>query len=228
MNFCTTLRSLSAPIYVSNNDKCLINFDLDLWSSHTFSKAVLHLSCHLDSSAEITKNGSVNASSELCPLIPPNLGKSSVCNKKIFKKYAFSFLQNQLSLSSVCKDMPFNFFRIMLSSALTISDQMLWGCILAFLQNLKAYDTCFENEYNLNCQEKSKVCRFISKRRMTSLVHSSILRQIWLNCKTLCLVFIWRLFQFSHFCSRISNFFRPEHHWRDLSSRNVHLVHQNC
>jgi hypothetical protein len=39
----------------------------------------------------------------------------------------------------------------------------------------------------------------------------------------LCLVFIRLLFHiFSDF-----QLFRPEHHWRDLSSRNAHLVHQN-
>jgi hypothetical protein len=40
-------------------------------------------------------------------------------------------------------------------------------------------------------------CKFISKRRIISLRHSSILRQIWLNFTALCLVFIRRLFQFS-------------------------------
>jgi hypothetical protein len=54
-------------------------------------------------------------------------------------------------------------------------------------------------EYELNCQEKSKFCKFISKRGIISLRHSSILRKIWLNFMALCLVFIRRLFQFSHF-----------------------------
>jgi hypothetical protein len=31
-----------------------------------------------------------------------------------------------------------------------------------------------------------------------------------------------------HIFSLNYQLFRPEHHWRDLSSRNVHLVHQNC
>jgi hypothetical protein len=57
--------------------------------------------------------------------------------------------------------------------------------------------------------------------------HSSILRRIWLNFMALCLVFIRRLFQFSHFFPDFQPF-RPEHHWRDLSSRNAHLVHQKC
>jgi hypothetical protein len=37
-------------------------------------------------------------------------------------------------------------------------------------------------------------------------IASSILRQIWLKFMALCLVFIRRLFQFSHFFFRISNF----------------------
>jgi hypothetical protein len=60
-------------------------------------------------------------------------------------------------------------------------------------------------KYELNCQEKSKF-EFISKRRIISLRHSSILPRIWLNFMALCLVFTRRLFQFSHFF-RISNFF---------------------
>jgi hypothetical protein len=43
----------------------------------------------------------------------------------------------------------------------------------------------------------------------------------------LCLVFIRQLFQFSHLFFG-NQLFRPEHHWRDLSSQNAHLVHQNC
>jgi hypothetical protein len=43
------------------------------------------------------------------------------------------------------------------------------------------------------------------------------------------LKFIWRLLQFSHlFFFSDFQLFRPEHHWRDWSSRNSHLVHQNC
>jgi uncharacterized protein YqcC (DUF446 family) len=33
---------------------------------------------------------------------------------------------------------------------------------------------------------------------------------------------------FHIFVFRISNFFQHEHHWRGLSSRNVHMMHQNC
>jgi hypothetical protein len=62
-------------------------------------------------------------------------------------------------------------------------------------------------EYELNCEEKSIFCKFISKRRIIFLKHSSILRRIWLNFMALCLVFIPQLFQFSHFFFRISNFF---------------------
>jgi hypothetical protein len=46
-----------------------------------------------------------------------------------------------------------------------------------------------------------------SKRMIISLRHTSILRRIWLNFMAPCLVFIRRLFQFSHFFFRISNFF---------------------
>jgi hypothetical protein len=87
----------------------------------------------------------------------------------------------------------------------------------------KYFGTCFKIQIWID----SKFCKFISKRKIISLMHSSILRRIWLNFMALCLVFIRRLFQFSHFFSDFQ-LFRPEHHWRDLSSRNVHLVHQNC
>jgi hypothetical protein len=60
---------------------------------------------------------------------------------------------------------------------------------------------------NWTVKKKEKFCKFISKLRIISLRHSSILRQIWLNFMALCLVFIRRLFQFSHFLFRISNFF---------------------
>jgi hypothetical protein len=57
--------------------------------------------------------------------------------------------------------------------------------------------------------------------------NSSKLRLIWLN-------FIAPFFGFHP--TALSDFtffpdfqlFRPEHHWRDLSSRNAHLEHQNC
>jgi hypothetical protein len=58
-------------------------------------------------------------------------------------------------------------------------------------------------------------------------MHSSILRQICLSfIAQYSGAFVLALLQFSHFF-RVSNFFRPEYHWRDLISRNVHLVHQN-
>jgi hypothetical protein len=65
------------------------------------------------------------------------------------------------------------------------------------------------------------------ERRTISLRHSSILRRIWLNFMALCLVFIRRLFHRIHFFSSDFQLFRTEHHWRDLSSPNAHLVHQN-
>jgi hypothetical protein len=43
----------------------------------------------------------------------------------------------------------------------------------------------------------------------------------------LCLVFIGSFVVFTFFLFLISIFFRPEHHQRELISRNVHLVHQN-
>jgi hypothetical protein len=62
-------------------------------------------------------------------------------------------------------------------------------------------------EYELNFQETSKFCKFISKQRIISLKHSSIVQQIWLRFVALCFVFIRLLFQFSSFILRISNFF---------------------
>jgi hypothetical protein len=64
---------------------------------------------------------------------------------------------------------------------------------------VKYFGTCLKYEYELNYQEKSKFSKFISKQRIISLMHSSILRRIWLNFMALCLVFIRRLFQF-HLC----------------------------
>jgi hypothetical protein len=55
-------------------------------------------------------------------------------------------------------------------------------------------------------------------------MHSSILRRIWLNFMAQYLVFSAHI-QFSFFFSDFQ-LFRPEYHWRDLSSRNAHLVHQ--
>jgi hypothetical protein len=72
----------------------------------------------------------------------------------------------------------------------------------------KYFGTCFKIRiYRLNCQEKSKLCKFISKRRIVSLRHTSILRRIWLNFMALYLVFIRRLFQFSHFFFGFPTFF---------------------
>jgi hypothetical protein len=72
-------------------------------------------------------------------------------------------------------------------------------------------------EHELNCQKKSKFYKFILKRRIISLRHSFILRRIWLNFMALCLIsdgsFSFHIY-FSDF-----QLFRPEHHWRDLSSR---------
>jgi hypothetical protein len=39
--------------------------------------------------------------------------------------------------------------------------------------------------------------------------------------------YIWFLSALSHFLFGFPAF-KPEHHWRDLISRNAHLVHQNC
>jgi hypothetical protein len=54
----------------------------------------------------------------------------------------------------------------------------------------------------LNCQEQSKFCKFISKRRIISIKDNSILRRISLN-----FIALRRLFQFSQFFPRISKFF---------------------
>jgi hypothetical protein len=58
-------------------------------------------------------------------------------------------------------------------------------------------------------------------------MHSSILRRIWLSFMAQCLVFSAHT-QLSHFFFPDSQLFRPDYHWRNLSSRNAHLVHQNC
>ena len=69
----------------------------------------------------------------------------------------------------------------------------------------KYSSTCFKYENELNCQENSKFCKFISKRRIISLRHSSI----WLNFKALCLICIRRLFQFSYYFGGDFQLFRP-------------------
>jgi hypothetical protein len=56
-------------------------------------------------------------------------------------------------------------------------------------------------------------------------MHSSILQRIWLNFMAQYLVFS-ALIEFSLFFPDFQ-LFRPKYHWRDLSSRNAHLVHQN-
>jgi hypothetical protein len=74
------------------------------------------------------------------------------------------------------------------------------------------------------CQDKNKFYKFISKWMIISFIHSSILRRIWLSFMAQYLVFS-ALIQFSQSDFQL---FRPEYHWRDLSSRNAHLVHQIC
>jgi hypothetical protein len=92
-----------------------------------------------------------------------------------------------------------------MSKLLLVNCQSWW---VSTAQLLSTSVLALKYEYELNGQKKKKrkFCEFISKRRIISLRHSSILRWIWLNFKALCLVFIRRLFQFSHFF-RISNFF---------------------
>jgi hypothetical protein len=80
---------------------------------------------------------------------------------------------------------------------------------------------------NWTVKKKVNFVNVSKKRRIISLRHSSILRRILLNFMALRFVFIRQLLQFSHFFSDFQ-LFRPEHHWRDLSSQNAHLVHQNC
>jgi hypothetical protein len=93
----------------------------------------------------------------------------------------------------------------------------------------KYFGTCCEIRIRIELLRKKRTfCRFIWKRRIISQSHSSILRRIWLNFMTLCLVFIRQLFQFSQGFFSDFQLFRPEQHWSDLSSRNAHLVHQNC
>jgi hypothetical protein len=65
--------------------------------------------------------------------------------------------------------------------------------------------------YELNCQVQIKFYKFISKQRIISLEHISILRQIWLNFVVLC---FWL---FPHFTiltiRRISEMFALSHRW---------------
>jgi hypothetical protein len=76
---------------------------------------------------------------------------------------------------------------------------MIFSCISPIA---KYFGTCFKIRIWIKV-----ICKFNSKRRIISLRHSSILRRFWLNFMPLCLVFIRRLFQFSQFVFRISNFF---------------------
>jgi hypothetical protein len=78
---------------------------------------------------------------------------------------------------------------------------VFWPPRVSIVQMLSTSVLALKYGYELNCQEKSKFCKFISKRRITyiSFRHSSILRQIWVNFMAPCLVFIRRLSQFSHF-----------------------------
>jgi hypothetical protein len=59
---------------------------------------------------------------------------------------------------------------------------------------------------SLESQKESKFYKFISKRRIISLMHSPILWQIWLKFMTFCLGFFSALLKFSQ-CFQISNFF---------------------
>jgi hypothetical protein len=78
------------------------------------------------------------------------------------------------------------------------------SCAVSFLFFL---DQCLLKNTNMNWTVKKKEIfnKFISKRGIISLGHSSILRRIWLNFMTLLGVF--RLFYSFHNFFRISNFF---------------------
>jgi hypothetical protein len=54
-------------------------------------------------------------------------------------------------------------------------------------------------EHEFNCKENSNFYKFNSKQRIISLVHSSILRQIWLNFVALYWGFIGSFTFFSDF-----------------------------
>jgi hypothetical protein len=72
----------------------------------------------------------------------------------------------------------------------------------------KYFGTSFEIRIWIELsRKKRKFWKFISKWKIISLRHNSILRRIWRNFMALCLVFIRRLFQFSIFFFWISNFF---------------------
>jgi hypothetical protein len=68
---------------------------------------------------------------------------------------------------------------------------------LILAQLLSPSGLALKYEYELNCQEKIR--KIIPPKGVISLRHSSILRRIRLNFMALCLIFIQRRFQFSHF-----------------------------
>jgi hypothetical protein len=83
-------------------------------------------------------------------------------------------------------------------SCSTLKRHRIWYLNFSTAQLLSTSVLALKYVYELNCQEKGKFYKFISKRRIISLRHSSILRRIWLNFMALCLVFIIRLFHSFH------------------------------
>jgi hypothetical protein len=90
-----------------------------------------------------------------------------------------------------------------------------------WLWSLFVLGTCFKIRIWIELSRKDESCKFISKRMIISLRHSSILRRIWLNFMAHRLVLIRRHFSFHYFCFRISYFF-------DLSITDEKWVVEMC
>jgi hypothetical protein len=92
------------------------------------------------------------------------------------------------------------------------------------LKNTNMNWTVKKKKKNKKKKRESKFYKLISKRRMISFMHRSILRQIWLSF--MALWFLSSLSQFSHICFFILPTLSA---WASLKrmSRNAYLVHQN-
>jgi hypothetical protein len=78
---------------------------------------------------------------------------------------------------------------------------------------------------NKTVKKKRKFDKSSQKQRIISLMHSSILRRIWINF----MAQYFCLGSFTVFAFAFPDFqiFRHEYYWRDLIGRNAHLVHGN-
>jgi hypothetical protein len=86
--------------------------------------------------------------------------------------------------------------------------------------------TCFKIQIWIELLKKSKFHKFISKRRIISLTIALSFNRFGSILVTLFGFHPTAFSEFSNFFFRFSKFL-SEFHWRDLSSPNEHLVHQN-